>query len=609
MTDIYVPKMLSSEFTRFKNNNGNITLDYRSGISGDKNVLNTPYDLIPTNTITADIAPLQVGSSHISGDNSNFRTISIDYLISNNDSFQSTYYVFLSKKDIVRVERASTVSMDSYFESSFNIIQDFIPIGATNPLPINLVATESKKLGLVDKIYCKVLQLSPVTEFSNITLNGTRDVITVRTPKPAGSFITGVEVPTVDIPDYVRNVTAFAYGSGSIDNASGKLSVISKVSNNGTTTGPAILNSTYTNYGNYVLGNGGVLDNIFGFSFILKANESVLLSQILSADMNAHPSSVLLASPSIGVTTSSQLDGSSYFNCIKTIFPPTIPVITVETETEEETIVENIPAKFFTSVDDNLYSSVPGYTISNKAQFIVALKSLLEPLGFYFFPRKNDYWFIYNYGVNQVNLRFAYGDWKLEVEEDLTKTESFHNSNTTVMNDTVDYLNTSLGEVETLYINRVPSDTEEIYKIREDLTKFQIGFSANPSKKTIDCMYNYITLRTDNIDFATQDITFTYKIDDGVNKTITLDFTGETVTNSDEYYTLLQTSLEVELGSKFDVGFNITEKTVTLTNNTSNPFRFYYSTSTARLELKNSYNGLYDILPSNVYFFIVSRGS
>lgn len=608
MTAIYVPKMLSSEFTRFKNNNGNIILDYRSGISGDKNILNTPYDLMLTTAITADIAPLQVGSSHISGDDINFRTISIDYLISNDDSFQSTFYVFLSKKNIVKVERTSTVSMDNYFESSFEIIRDFIPIGATNPLPINLVATESKKLGLVDKIYCKVLQLGSVTEFSNITLNGTRDTITVRTPKPAGSFIKGVEVPTADVPNYVRNVTAFTYNSGSIDNASGKLSVISKVGSNGTTS-PAILNSTYPNYGDYVLGNGGALDSVFGFSFILKANESVLLSQILRADMNDHLSSVLLASPSIGVSTSSQLDGSSYFNCIRAIFPSTIPVITVETSTEEGTIVENIPAKFFTSVNDNLYSAVPGYTVSNKTQFIAALKSLLEPLGFYFFPRKDDYWFIYNYGVNQVNLRFAYSDWKLEVEEDLSKTESIHNSNTTIMNDTVDYLNTSLGAVETLYTNRVPSSAEEIYKIREDLTKFQIGFSANPSKKTIDCMYNYITLRTDNIDFATQDITFTYKIDDGVDKTVTLDFTGQTVTDSDEYYTLLQTNLENELGSKFDVTFDIAEKTVTLTNNTINPFRFYYSTSTARLELKNSYNGLYDTLPNNVYFFIVSRGS
>lgn len=609
MTAIYVPKMLSSEFTRFKNNNGNIILDYRSGISGDKNVLSTPYDLMSTTAITADIAPLQVGSSHISGDDSNFRTISIDYLILNNNAFQSTFYVFLSKKNIVKVERTSTVSMDNYFESSFKVTRGFIPFGATNPLPVNLVTTESKKLGLVDKIYCKVLQLGSVTEFSNLTLNGVRDTITVRTPKPAGSFITGVEVPTADVPDYVRNVTAFTYNSGSIDNALGKLSVISKVSSNGTTIGPAILNSTYPNYGSYVLGNGGALDNIFGFSFILKANESVLLSQILRADMNAHLSSVLLASPSIGVSTSSQLDGSSYFNCIKTIFPSTIPVIAVETTTEEGTIVENIPAKFFTSVNDNLYSAVPGYTISNKAEFIEALKSLLEPLGFYFFPRKNDYWFIYNYGANQVNLRFAYSNWKLEVEEDLSKTESIHNSNITIMNDTIDYLNTSLGEVETLYANRVLSNTEEIYKIREDLTKFQIGFSANPSKKTIDCMYNYITLRTDNIDFATQNITFTYKIDDGVNKTITLDYTSETVIDSDEYYTLLQTSLVAELGSKFDVDFNITEETVTLTNNTSNPFRFYYSTSTTRLELKNSYNGLYDILPSNVYFFIVSRGS
>ena len=609
MTAIYVPKMLSSEFTRFKNNNGNIILDYRSGISGDKNVLNTPYDLMSTTAITADIAPLQVGSSHISGDDSNFRTISIDYLISNNNAFQSTFYVFLSKKDIVKVERTSTVSMDSYFESSFKVTRDFIPFGATNPLPINLVATESKKLGLVDKIYCKVLQLGSVTEFSNITLNGVRDTITVRTPKPAGSFITGVEVPTADVPDYVRNVTAFTYNSGSIDNASGKLSVISKVSSNGTTIGPAILNSTYPNYGNYVLGNGGALDNIFGFSFILKANESVLLSQILRADMNAHLSSVLLASPSIGVSTSSQLDGSSYFNCIKAIFPATIPTITVSTTTEEGTIVENIPAKFFTSVNDNLYSGTTGYTVSTKTDFIVALKSLLEPLGFIFFPRKNDYWFIYNYGTSQVNLRFAYSGWKLEVEEDISKTQSIHNSNTTVMNDTIDYLNTSLGVVETLYVDRFASSTEEIYKIRDELTKIQIGFTANPGRKTIDCMYNYITLRTDNIDFATQTITFTYKIDDGVNKTVTLDYTSEVVANYDEYYSLLQADLENELDFKFNITFNISEETVTLTNKTSNPFKFYYSTATTRFGLKNTYTGLYDILPSNVYFFIISRGS
>ena len=609
MTTIYVPKMLSSELTRFKDNNGNILLDYRSTASGTKKVLNTPYDPLLEDTITAAVAPLEATGTHISGDDNNFRTISIDYLILNDNIQQYVYYVFLSKKNIVKVERISTISMDTYFETTFNIINSFIPIGATNPLPLSLTATMSKKLGLVDKLYCKVLEVGGVSEFSNITLNDMRDIITVRTPKPAGSFINGYEVPSASVPNYVKNVTAFTYSNGVTDNALSKLSIVSKVSASNTTVNSNVLNSTYPNYGSYVLGNGGNLDNIFGFSFILKQNESVLLSQIIRADMNPHLSEILLASPSIGVSTSSQLDGSSYFNCIKAIFPATIPTITVSTTTEEGTIVENIPAKFFTSVNDNLYSGTTGYTVSTKTDFIVALKSLLEPLGFIFFPRKNDYWFIYNYGTSQVNLRFAYSGWKLEVEEDISKTQSIHNSNITVMNDTIDYLNTSLGVVETLYVDRSASNTEEIYKIRDELTKIQIGFTANPGRKTIDCMYNYITLRTDNIDFATQTITFTYKIDDGVNKTVTLDYTSEVVANYDEYYSLLQADLENELGFKFNITFNISEETVTLTNKTSNPFKFYYSTATTRFGLKNTYTGLYDILPSNVYFFIISRGS
>ena len=609
MTTIYVPKMLSSELTRFKDNNGNILLDYRSTASGDRKVLNTPYDLLLADTITAAVAPLEVTGTHVSGDNNNFRTISIDYLILNDGTQQYVYYVFLSKKNIVKVERISTISMATYFETTFNIVNSFIPIGATNPLPLSLTATTSEKLGLVDKLYCKVLEVGGVSEFSNITLNDMRDIITVRTPKSSGSFINGEEVPSASVPNYLKNVTAFTYSNGVTDNALSKLSIISKVSASNTTVNSNVLSSTYPNYGSYILGNGGNLDNIFGFSFILKQNESVLLSQIIRADMNPHLSEILLASPSIGVSTSSQLDGSSYFNCIKAIFPATIPTITVSTTTEEGTTVENISAKFFTSVNDNLYSGTTGYTVSTKTDFIVALKSLLEPLGFIFFPRKNDYWFIYNYGTSQVNLRFAYSDWKLEVEEDISKTQSIHNSNTTVMNDTIDYLNTSLGVVETLYIDRSASSTEEIYKIRDELTKIQIGFTANPDRKTIDCMYNYITLRTDNIDFATQTVTFTYKIDDGVNETVTLDYTSEVVANYDEYYSLLQADLENELGFKFNITFNISEETVTLTNNTLSPFKFYYSTSTARFELKNTYTGLYDILPSNVYFFIISKGS
>ena len=78
MTTIYVPKMLSSELTRFKDNNGNILLDYRSAASGTKKVLNTPYDPLSEDTITAAIAPLEVTGTHVSGDDNNFRTISID---------------------------------------------------------------------------------------------------------------------------------------------------------------------------------------------------------------------------------------------------------------------------------------------------------------------------------------------------------------------------------------------------------------------------------------------------------------------------------------------------------------------------------------------------
>ena len=129
MTTIYVPKMLSSELTRFKDNNGNILLDYRSTASGTKKVLNTPYDPLLEDTITAAVAPLEATGTHISGDDNNFRTISIDYLILNDNIQQYVYYVFLSKKNIVKVERISTISMATYFETTFSIVNSFIPIG------------------------------------------------------------------------------------------------------------------------------------------------------------------------------------------------------------------------------------------------------------------------------------------------------------------------------------------------------------------------------------------------------------------------------------------------------------------------------------------------
>ena len=95
-----------------------------------------------------------------------------------------------------------------------------------------------------------------------------RDIITVRTPKSSGSFINGEEVPSASVPNYLKNVTAFTYSNGATDNALSKLSIVSKVSASNTTVNSNVLTSTYPNYGSYVLGNGGNLDNIFGFSFV-----------------------------------------------------------------------------------------------------------------------------------------------------------------------------------------------------------------------------------------------------------------------------------------------------------------------------------------------------
>ena len=609
MTTIYVPKTLNSEFTRFRSNKGNISLDYRSGISGTKNVLNTPYDPLNTNPIIADIAPLSITGPHISGDDNNFRTLTMDYLITNDKDIQSTFYVFLARNGLKEVRRVQTISQNTYFESVFKLTDNaFIPIGSTNLQPLNLQVTNTKKLGYVDKIYCKTLELISTPEVTNITLNDFRDEITIRTPKPSGTFITGEIIKDVNIPDYLKNITAFTYIEEGSLSTLGKLSIISKVKPDNTTTNSAVLNSTYTNYGSYVLNNGGVLDNIFGYSFILKPNESVLCSQIIRDDLNTNTSNVLLASHSIGVSTSTQPDGASYFSCIKVTFPSTVPTITLVTETEEGQTSENIVAKFFTSINNNQYTSVAGYTETTKDDFITALKAILEPLDFYFFPRKNGYWFIYNYGNNNVLLRFAYSSWILETEEDITRTQSSHNTNTTIMLDTVDYVNTSMGVVEDLYLNKAPSSTEEIYKIREELTKYQLNFSANPNKNTIDCMYNYITLSAHGLDFATQTCAFTYKIDNGTNKTVTLDYTAETVNTDEDYFTLIQQTLQQEFNSHFTVEVDFPTKTITLKNKLSNPFKFYFSSIEPSINLISTYNGLYTILPGDVYFFIVSKG-
>lgn len=609
MTTIYVPKTLNSEFTRFKDNQGNISIDYRSSTSGTKNILNTPYDPLNTNYIEANIAPLNVSGTHVSGDNNNFRTLTIDYLISNDKGVQSTFYVFLLRNGIKKVERIQTISQDTYFESTFKISNNgFIPIGSTNLQPLNLQVTDTKKLGYVDKLYCKTLELLPTPEVTDITINALRDEITIRTPKPPGNFLPGEIINSVNIPSYLKNISAFTYVEEGSLSTQGKLSIISKISSNNTTYNLPVLNSTYTNYGSYVLNNGGVLDNIFGYSFILKPDESVLCSQIIRDDLNTNTSNTLLASHSIGVSTSTQPDGASYFSCIRVTFPSTVPTVRLVTGTAEEPIVEDITVKFFTSINNNQYTSVAGYTENTKDDFITALKAILEPLDFYFFPRKNGYWFIYNYSNNKVSLRFAYRSWKLETEEDISTTQSIHNINTTVMANTVDYFNTSIGIVDELYLDKSPSSTEEIYKIRDELTTYGLDFSANPNRSTIDCMYNYITLTAEGIDFATQTCSFKYKIDDGTDKTVTLNYTASTVTTAADYFTLIQQTLQQEFNSHFTVEVDFPTKTITLKNKLSNPFKFYFSSVEPSINLISTYNGLYTILPGDVYFFIVSKG-
>lgn len=91
----YIPSNLDSEKTRYRSLKGNTQVDYRSETGSAPYLLGTPYELDRDNAVTLDVAfPKIPTTTHITGDQSNYRRFSTDVLLVSDD-YQRNLIVML----------------------------------------------------------------------------------------------------------------------------------------------------------------------------------------------------------------------------------------------------------------------------------------------------------------------------------------------------------------------------------------------------------------------------------------------------------------------------------------------------------------------------------
>ena len=477
--DLYVPYKLESELERFKQNKGNINFDYRSNTVSAPHVLDTSYISLNeiTNPLVADIAPFVVPSSHVSGDVSNYRNLTLDVLVYNSNNYQCNVIVLNTLKDVVRVFYSKTtavkVGANNTLVHTFNLLDPLETIsGQLTPIYFRSVR---ELTGVVDKKLCELLYLD--TFPSIISVSVVDSVITVVQSSSVNNGHNVVLDPKL-VSNTVKQTTLF-YKDNLDNKSTSKLRIVSGIDSTLDTINPNPLSDLIPNYNLYYNNVGDIVPNPDGVCFSLKAKESVLINSLIQTNLDSYESITELGDSFLTVSEGFTGGLSSYFASIKFELPSTIP-------TNE--FAESIP--IYLRID-GIVTTLPSYVDSEFNLLYSSIKSVLEPKGVKVYERSDYTLFFYNTSDLDIEIVLGYKNVLLTTKEDVSKVGSIYGQPNLTFTEVGYPTNVSLSYGEDLDLPDViiPEDV--------DLTFFTFNLTSNIDKTPIDGLFNFTKYSVD----------------------------------------------------------------------------------------------------------------
>lgn len=568
--DLYLPYKLQSEIDRFKELRGNINLDYRSDNVSTPYVLDTSYvKVTDTNlTIDAGVAPFTISEDHISGDNTNFRTFTTDFLVVNRDPFQSNVVILNSLDNIINAMYFKTTAVKVGSRNTLvHVYQLNTEITNTSIVltPVYYDGTRDK-LGVVDKKICDRLVTTPIPGLSSLTVEPRQITLIQDTDVDRGH---NVEIPRNLVAEYITGLTLFKYVNPA-NKSTTKLRLVSNIGTGFTNVNSSPLSVLSPNYNLYYKETSNNV-NAEGYCVNLKAGEGVLINASIQTTLEDYTSVVSLGLDRLMVSATYTGGLATYFNSLKIQLPTEVPKNSLE---------EDVPLRLL--IDNTIYK-LPSFINTQFSEFCTSLRAILKPLNIELIERGDNTFFLYGTRDKDTEITFAYLDYYITTVEDISTVPSI-------------YSQPNLDYTEEGY----PPNLSLSYDVYKDSTLFEeegegysnfylytTKVSQNPSKTLIAGFFNYAEYLVDKASLKAAAKVFKAKVGE-TDITVNLNSTtSELTTILADLKTALQPSF-----TTFTLEVDEDKETIKFKSNITAPQVLKINSDV--LSLSSDYKGLYE---------------
>lgn len=301
----YLPSTLESEQIRLRSLKGNTQIDYRSVTGSAPYLLGTPYELDAYNAVGMNVAfPTVPTTTHITGDQSNYRRFSTDVLLASDDYQRNLFLLLVDDIQITAKYSHSYYSIEDYYEEGstpnkekhvFNVLNsnvgetlfadDTPNIYRIRPLLLDIT---NKEVGLVDTSEALVIKRKPFNlsgEFEYIEENEEgRIEFVVDSAKT--TIVDEAIIPDAEVPVEIKALDTFTASYNLDEEYYAHLIYVTPFKKDGSifsTTNNPVLNDAYKNY--YMYGKYKRVDqDIIGYSVNISPSSGAFLHAVFGTD-------------------------------------------------------------------------------------------------------------------------------------------------------------------------------------------------------------------------------------------------------------------------------------------------------------------------------------
>lgn len=590
----YLPTKLNSEMERFKNESGNIKIDYRSQIGPSPFLFSTQYDRRDIKNFIFDTAATRVPEEdHITGDRTNYRRYSTDIAFTSDD-YQRNVIVLMVEGILLSVVYKSTIYKEKDYvegalrtlEHTFDVLESnySIPMLSLdrpyiyNVAPLILESYPLDNVGFIDTVKALALKKMEIpfdnrsTYYETVSQSIYSGHITLEEAVTVDYGSNGSVVSPLLISDDIKNLTYFIGTENADAFFSTHMNFVSSFKKDGSifsANNPEVLTDTYSNY--HLYGSSVNADSdIIGYSLNVSPYTGALIHAVLQSDARDYLTGI---NPVIGKV--SLFHKTRYTGLLSS------PFLLLRLDFTEVTDTFSI------KINNNDVLVIGDYTQDTFKYLCSKLSDVLYPYGILVIPCKD----------NKIALDRFRGDTDLELiittnSTEITTLPSFTSFQYLNSNKTITF-DASLhpGNFSFTYI-----DDPNMYTPEED-PDYPLTYKVKINKddnRSIPYISPRSRLLVDTSAIKGGVKTFKLETSEG---TLTTDFNVNVDMSVYEIIDLISNKIDTFLNSDYSVEKNYLVPCVDIVNNKSDNSSFIKLTVDSWMTLSPSFGGVYQENP------------